>query len=78
MADGDRDASLRAYDTFPKLLMRNAAQFGGQPAFRLKDLGIWQTWTWSDVAREVREMAMGLHKLGLQRGDHVSIIGTNR
>ena len=37
------------FDTFPKLLLRNAAQFGSRPAFRHKDLGIWQTWTWSQI-----------------------------
>ena len=29
-------------DTFPKLLLRNAAVFGDRPAMREKDLGIWQ------------------------------------
>jgi len=33
-----------SFDTFPKLLLRNAAQFSSRPAFRHKDLGIWQTW----------------------------------
>ena len=69
MAAGANGASLGAHDTFPKLLLRNAKQFGDRPAFRLKDLGIWQTWTWKESAQQVRELAMGLHKLGIQRGD---------
>ena len=36
-------------DTFPKLLLLNAAQRGERPAVREKDLGIWQTWTWEQV-----------------------------
>jgi len=43
-----------SFDTFPKLLLRNAATFGTRPAFRHKDLGIWQTWTWIQVTEIVR------------------------
>src|SRR5258708_12296225 len=65
-------------DTFPKLLARNAAQFSGRPAFRHKDLGIWQTWTWAQVAEMVRAYAAGLQRLGLQPGDTIAIVGSNR
>jgi long-chain acyl-CoA synthetase len=65
-------------DTVPKLLLRNAAQFGARPAMRRKDLGIWQTWTWSELCADVRAIAIGLRKLGLERGDAVAIIGDNR
>lgn len=34
-------------NTFPKLLLQHAAQRGNRPAIREKDLGIWQTCTWS-------------------------------
>ncbi|NKC12098.1 MAG: AMP-binding protein [Gammaproteobacteria bacterium] len=78
MANSDRDASLRACDTFPKLLLRNAERFAHQPAFREKDLGIWQTWTWAETAQEVRAFSMGLKALGLERGDKVAVIGSNR
>jgi long-chain acyl-CoA synthetase len=65
-------------DTVPKLLLRNAAQYGARPALRRKDLGIWQTWTWAQLEDEVRAFAIGLRKLGLARGDAVAIIGDNR
>jgi long-chain acyl-CoA synthetase len=65
-------------DTVPKLLLRNAAQFGARPAMRRKDLGIWQTWTWDELCADVRAIAIGLRKLGLERGDAVAIIGDNR
>ena len=72
MADGG------SFDTFPKLLLRNAAQFSRRPAFRHKDLGIWQTWTWTEVAEIVRAYAAGLHRLGLRPGDTIAIVGSNR
>ncbi len=65
-------------DTFPKLLVRNAKIFRGRPAFRRKDFGIWQTWTWDQVLDEVRAYAIGLDRLGVKRGDTVAIVGANR
>ncbi|KAB2920822.1 MAG: long-chain fatty acid--CoA ligase [Hyphomicrobiaceae bacterium] len=66
------------FDTIPKLLLRNAAQYADRPAIRHKDYGIWQTWTWARVHDEVRAFAIGLRKLGFERGDTVAIIGDNR
>jgi len=65
-------------DTFPKLLVRNAARFPGRPAMRHKDFGIWQSWTWAQMLAEVRAYAAGLSRLGLTRGDRIAIIGGNR
>ena len=65
-------------DTFPKLLLRNAAVRGGRPAMREKDLGIWQSWSWAEVAEQVKRFALGLQSLGVGAGDKVAIVGTNR
>ena len=65
-------------DTFPKLLIRNARLYGARPAYRHKDLGIWQVWTWGQVLDEVRAYALGLSRLGLKRGDTIAIVGSNR
>ncbi len=65
-------------DTFPRLLMHHARVRGDRPAIREKDLGIWQTWTWSQVAEETQALACGLAELGFKRGDRLAIIGDNR
>ena len=65
-------------DTFPKLLLENAARIGDRPAIREKDLGIWQTWNWAEVRDEVERFAIGLQSLGVDEGDKVAIVGTNR
>ena len=65
-------------DTFPRLLLEHARVRGDRPATREKDLGIWQTWTWSQVAENVRALACGLAAQGFQRGMHLAIIGDNR
>jgi len=65
-------------DTFPRLMLHHAATRGDKPSVREKDLGIWQTWNWSEVAGEVRALACGLAELGFKRGDNLAIIGDNR
>jgi long-chain acyl-CoA synthetase len=65
-------------DTFPRLLLAHAEVRGTRPAVREKDMGIWQTWTWAEAAREVRGIACGLAELGFKRGDRLGIIGDNR
>lgn len=65
-------------DTFPKLLLNHAKTRPNKAAIREKDLGIWQSWTWSQVADEVRALACGLAALGLKKGDKLAIIGDNR
>ena len=75
MSSQDREAAL---DTFPRLLLNHARARADRPAMREKDLGIWQTWTWAQVADEVRAIACGLAELGFRRGDNLAIIGDNR
>ena len=65
-------------DSFPRRLLHNAQVYGAATAMREKDLGIWQTWTWSQVADEVRALACGLAAQGFKRGMHLAIIGDNR
>ena len=71
-------ASDARADTFPKLLVRNARVRPNRTAFRHKDLGIWQSWTWSEAHEIVRAYASGLQSLGLKRGGKIAIIGYNR
>jgi long-chain acyl-CoA synthetase len=64
--------------TFPRLLMKHAAERPEAPAMREKEYGIWQAMSWAALARLVEEMACGLHQAGLQRGEHLVVIGANR
>ncbi|TXI74861.1 MAG: long-chain fatty acid--CoA ligase [Dechloromonas sp.] len=70
--------SLDGLHTFPRLLFQHAKVRPNAPAMREKHLGIWQTWSWSDVAERVRALACGLASLGFKRGDNLAIIGDNR
>lgn len=75
---GSASAASRGEDTFPKILLRNAQVFGNRTAFREKDLGIWQSWTWSEVHDEIRALSLGLQAIGLAPGDKIAIVGANR
>ncbi len=75
------DASVAvaaAPQSIPALLARNVARLGGLPAYREKEFGIWQSWTWAEAQREIRELALGFLSLGIERGDFVAVIGRNR
>ena len=75
-----RDAAAEAagLDTFPRLLMHHARQRPTRPAMREKEYGIWQTYTWAEVAERVRAIASGLAELGFKRGDRLAVVGDNR
>src|SRR3954453_13731848 len=76
--DGPAVAGLAALDTSPKLLLDQARRRGDKPANREKDYGIWQSWSWRQVADEVAALANGLAAMGFRRGDKLTIIGDNR
>jgi long-chain acyl-CoA synthetase len=45
---------------------------------RQKELGIWRAWTWRETGHIVKEIAMGLHALGMQVKNLVSILSNTR
>jgi long-chain acyl-CoA synthetase len=64
--------------TFVRLMLQHAQQRPDAPALREKEYGIWQTTSWSDLAALVKDLAGGLAAAGLQRGQHIVVIGDNR
>jgi long-chain acyl-CoA synthetase len=67
-----------ATTTFPRLMLEHAAKRPDAPALREKEFGIWQTLSWAQLATLVRELAGGLAAAGLQRGQHLVVVGENR
>ena len=64
--------------TFPRLLLQHAAERPDAPAMSEKEYGIWQAHSWGALATMVEHIACGLHRAGLQRGEHLVVIGANR
>ncbi len=75
---GTGPAAEHADATLPGLLARHAAEHPDDVALREKEFGIWQETTWAEYLNRVRSFALGLVKLGVEKGDRIAIIGDNR
>jgi len=64
--------------TLPQALRLLVQKQPDRIAMRMKDYGIWHDITWTQYYENVKKVAMGLHALGVQRGDHVAIVGENK
>ena len=65
-------------ETLLTYFQKHVKEHPDQVAIRHKDYGIWHDVTWSQYGEMVRQVAMGLISLGLQKGECVSIISENR
>ena len=74
----EAEAGPEAGDTFPKLLAGLARTRGDKPAYREKEYGIWQTYTWRQVSEQVALLAAGLADMGFKRDDRLIVVGDNR
>jgi len=59
-------------------LAQNAAAFPSRVAFRERDYGIWQEYTWTQVRDRVVALAAGFEELGVEPGHAVIVVGDNR
>jgi len=59
-------------------MLDHAARRPTATALREKEYGIWQSLSWQALAEMVKDLACGLHLAGLQRGEHVIVVGANR
>jgi long-chain acyl-CoA synthetase len=75
-ADAARYAEVAAGLTIPRLLHRNATEFGDLPA--LTTLGREDTLTWRQVRDRVADLSYGLAGLGLSPGDRMLILMSGR
>jgi long-chain acyl-CoA synthetase len=72
-------SSARKVDTLPKFLLRNYRKYGsGRVAIREKEMGIWQSHTWSDYYELVKYLCLGFISMGLKPGERVSILAENK
>ncbi len=63
--------------TLPEYMLQNARTMAAEPAMRVKEFGIWKTFTWADYTDQVRAFSLGLASLGFGREDKLGIIGSN-
>ena len=78
MMDKIGEREKNQLDTLPKLLKNMYEANPNGVALRVKNMGIWQKYTWSDYYNNVKYFSLGLVSLGLKPGDKISILGENK
>lgn len=66
------------YQSLAELFLSQAERYGDRVLYRFARNGHWETYTWQETLRRVREIALGLVSLGAQKGDRVAIFSANR
>ncbi len=75
---GQRPLQVDGCTTIPGLFKKRCSENTSRTVHREKDLGIWKAYTWKDYWDHAKWIGMGLRKLGLQRGEVVSILSEDR
>ncbi len=65
-------------ETIHRIFWNGVAQRADRVLMRQKQLGIWRTFTWTQVGDATREITMGLVALGLAPGETVSILANTK
>lgn len=73
----DSETRYGLAETTPQVFKNTVREFGSKVALRKKELGLWHDISWDDYYRQSRHVGQALIKLGLEKGDCVSIIGDN-
>lgn len=68
---------LNLKNTLPKIMLEQCRSRPHEVAMRKKDYGIWNSFSWDEVHQHVKDMALGLKSLGMERGDKVCVVGDN-
>lgn len=66
-----------AYKTTPQVFQQTVNKYKNNVALRTKNLGIWHDITWHDYYGNAMAVAGALLSMGLQKGEHVAIVGDN-
>ena len=68
------------FDTVNTRFAKAARLYADRPALSSKPHGskTWETLTYRDLAARVRQVALGLRALGIEKGDRVAILSENR
>lgn len=69
---------LERFDNLVQMFFRRAAEKGDAPFLWAKKEGAWTPISWSEAARQVASLAVGLKSLGLRPGDRVMLVSENR
>lgn len=63
--------------TLAQLFWKKVGERGDATSMREKDFGIWRSTSWASYGERARRVGVALRRLGLKRGDVVSILSEN-
>ncbi|MBL0086450.1 MAG: long-chain fatty acid--CoA ligase [Ideonella sp.] len=62
------------FDTIPKLFQLRVRELGDATMMRQKDLGLWKSYSWNEVATIASEIGAGLVSLGFAPGEVAAVL----
>ncbi|MBA3686232.1 MAG: hypothetical protein H0W72_13475, partial [Planctomycetes bacterium] len=63
-----------AFSTLPGMLAHVASAYANSAALSWREAGYWRRMSTEEFAGQVRRFCLGLHELGLRKGDCVGIL----
>jgi long-chain acyl-CoA synthetase len=70
--------NYREIRSLPAMFYAQAERYGDQPFLWRKQSREWRSLTWKDAAERTRALAAGLRRLGIGKGDRVTLVAENR
>lgn len=64
--------------TLPGMVRAQARKFGGRAAIKVRQSGVYHDLSWSELAAQIDETALGLLDFAVEPGDRVAILSENR
>jgi len=64
-------------ETTPQIFKDTVQKYGDRVAMRKKEFGLWHDISWNEYYSRAKHVGSALISMGLQKGDHVSIMGDN-
>jgi long-chain acyl-CoA synthetase len=61
-----------------RIFRHQAGKYGNRLAVEKRLQGVWRGWSWKEYYDTAKVVGLGLHRLGIRRGDRVSILSENR
>lgn len=67
-----------AYRNLAEMFLAQAKRYADRVLYRFGRDGQWESYTWNDALRRVRQIALGLLSLEVRKGDRVALFSANR
>jgi long-chain acyl-CoA synthetase len=66
------------YQSLAEMFLSQAQRYGDRVLYRFARGNHWQSYTWKEADRQVREIGLGLISLGVKKGDRAAVFSSNR